>query len=71
MPLSFGPGEAFQFDWTEAWAAIAGIRTKLQVAHFKLSHSKAFYLRAYLPFSSTGGELLFRRLSKLYERKSV
>src|SRR5690606_30642610 len=26
---------------------IAGTRTKLQVAHFKLSHSRAFYLRAY------------------------
>lgn len=47
VPLSFGPGEAFQFDWSEDWAPIAGVRTKLQVAHFKLSHSKAFYLRAY------------------------
>jgi transposase len=48
VPLLFGPGEAFQFDWSEDWAVIAGIRTKLQVAHFKLSHSRAFYLRAYL-----------------------
>jgi hypothetical protein len=29
-------GEAFQFDWSEDWAVIAGERTKLQVAHFKL-----------------------------------
>jgi hypothetical protein len=28
------PGEAFQFDWSEDWAIIAGERTKLQVAHF-------------------------------------
>jgi Transposase and inactivated derivatives len=48
VPLTFGPGEAFQFDWSEDWAVIAGVRTKLQVAHFKLSHSRAFYLRAYL-----------------------
>lgn len=27
---------------------LAGMRTKLQVTHFKLSHSRAFYLRAYL-----------------------
>jgi transposase len=48
VPLVFGPGEAFQFDWSEDWAMIAGERTKLQVAHFKLSHSRAFSVRAYL-----------------------
>ena len=48
MPLSFAPGEAFQFDWSEDWAVLDGVRTKLQVAHFKLSHSRAFTVRAYL-----------------------
>jgi transposase len=48
IPLTFAPGEAFQFDWSEDWAVIAGERTKLQIAHFKLSHSRAFFLRAYL-----------------------
>jgi transposase len=48
VPLSFAPGEAFQFDWSEDWAVIAGVRTKLQVAHFKLSYSRAFFLRAYI-----------------------
>jgi hypothetical protein len=47
-PLAFSTGEAFQFDWSEDWAIIAGERTKLQVAHFKLSYSRAFFLRAYL-----------------------
>jgi len=47
VPLRFAPGEAFQFDWSEDWAVIAGEKTKLQVAQFKLSHSRAFYLRAY------------------------
>ena len=37
VPLAFSTGEAFQFDWSEDWAIIAGERTKLQVAHFKLS----------------------------------
>ena len=46
--MAFQPGEAFQFDWSEDWAIIGGVRTKLQVAHFKLSHSRAFILRAYL-----------------------
>lgn len=47
VPLSFSPGEAFQFDWSEDWAVIDGESTKLQVAHFKLCHSRAFLLRAY------------------------
>ena len=48
IPLSFAPGEAFQFDWSEDWALIAGVKTKLQVAHTKLSHSRVFAMRAYL-----------------------
>ena len=47
MPLVFQPGEAFQFDWSEDFAVLGGERTKLQVAHIKLSHSRAFLLRAY------------------------
>jgi transposase len=47
VPLAFLPGEAFQFDWSEDWAIIGGERTKLQVAHVKLSYSRAFILRAY------------------------
>ncbi len=48
VPLSFRPGEAFQFDWSEDFAVLGGERTKLQVAHIKLSHSRAFLVRAYL-----------------------
>ena len=48
VPLTFRPGEAFQFDWSEDFAVLAGERTKLQVAHIKLSHSRAFLVRAYL-----------------------
>ena len=42
------PGEAFQFDWSEDFAVINGVNTKLQVAHFKLSYSRVFMMRAYL-----------------------
>jgi transposase len=48
VPLAFRPGEAFQFDWSEDYAALGGERTKLQVAHIKLAHSRAFLVRAYL-----------------------
>src|ERR1700722_10090837 len=47
VPLAFLPSEAFQFDWSEDWAIMGGERTKLQVAHFKLSYSRAFILHAY------------------------
>ncbi len=43
----FQAGEAFQFDWSEDFAVLGGERAKLQVAHIKLSHSRAFLLRAY------------------------
>jgi len=56
VPLQFAPGEAFQFDWSEDWVRINGVSTKLQIAHFKLSYSRAFYLRAYLTQSH---EMLF------------
>lgn len=47
IPLTFAPGEAFQFDWSEDWAVLGGERIKLQVAHTKLSHSRVFIVRAY------------------------
>ena len=47
MPLVLQPGEAFQLDWSEDFAILGGERIKLQVAHIKLSHSRASLLRAY------------------------
>ena len=47
IPLTFAPGDAFQFDWSEDWAVLGGVRTKLQVAQLKLAYSRAFILRAY------------------------
>lgn len=47
VPLVFMAGEAFQFDWSEDWAILGGERVKLQAAHTKLSHSRAFIVRAY------------------------
>ena len=48
VPLTFEPGEAFHFDWSEDWAIIGNECTKLQVAHTKASYSRAFIVRAYL-----------------------
>ena len=47
MLLVFEPDEAFQFDRSDDWANIGGERVKLQTAHIKRSHSRAFLVRAY------------------------
>ena len=47
IPLKFACAEAFQFDWSEDFALIAGKQVKLQIAQFKLAYSRTFVLRAY------------------------
>lgn len=42
--LHFDPGEAFQFDWSEDFPVLGCERTKLQMAHTKLSNSRALLL---------------------------
>ncbi len=44
MLLHFDPGEAFQFDWSEDFPVLGCERTKLQMAHTKLSNSRALLL---------------------------
>ena len=63
VPLVFAPVEAFQFDWSEDWAVLGNERVKLQVAHTKLSHSKAFIVRAYLLQTH---EMLFDALTQAF-----
>ncbi|WP_295529197.1 IS21 family transposase [Novosphingobium sp. Chol11] len=63
VPLVFEAGEAFQFDWSEDWALLGGERVKLQAAHTKLSHSKAFVVRAY-PLQTH--EMLFDALTQAF-----
>lgn len=46
VPLHFDSGDAFQVDWSEDFAVLGDERTKLQMVHVKLSHSRAFLLRA-------------------------
>ena len=63
VPLAFQPGEAFQFDWSEDWATVGGKRLKLQAAHTKLSHSRAFVIRAY---KLQTHEMLFDALAEAF-----
>jgi transposase len=56
VPLHFGWGEAFQFDWSDEGLVIGGLWRKVQLAHMKLCASRAFWLVAY---PSQGHEMLF------------
>jgi transposase len=47
IPLSFSPGEAYQFDWSHEVALIAGVTSTVKVAHFRLCHSRMPFVRAY------------------------
>src|SRR6201991_2090010 len=47
VPLSFAPGEAYQFDWSHEIVVISGVTTTLKVAHVRLCHSRMMFVRAY------------------------
>lgn len=47
IPLRFDPGEAYQFDWSHEKAIIAGVPQTIKVAHFRLCHSRMFFVAAY------------------------
>jgi len=47
VPLSFAPGEAYQFDWSHEVVVLNGVTSTVKVAHVRLCHSRMFYVRAY------------------------
>jgi transposase len=47
IPLSFSPGEAYQFDFSHEHVELGGIEQVVKVAHMRLCHSRAFFLVAY------------------------
>jgi len=47
VPLSFDPGEAYQFDWSHEVVLIAGVTVTIKVAHMRLCHSRMPFVRAY------------------------
>jgi transposase len=44
VPLSFAPGEAFQFDWSHEVVLINGATVTVKVAHVRLCHSRNAWL---------------------------
>src|ERR1044072_8098766 len=40
VPLSFAPGEAYQFDWSHEVVLLSGVTVMVKVAHVRLCHSR-------------------------------
>jgi DNA replication protein DnaC len=47
VPLSFAPGEAYQFDWSHEVVLMNGMPVAMKVAHVRLCYSRMLFLRAY------------------------
>ena len=47
VPLSFAPGEAYQFDWSHEIVLMNGATVTVKVAHLRLCHSRMMFIRAY------------------------
>jgi transposase len=47
VPLSFAPGEAYQFDWSHEIVVLNGVTTTVKGAHVRLCHSRMPFVRAY------------------------
>ncbi|MBV9531401.1 MAG: IS21 family transposase, partial [Bradyrhizobium sp.] len=47
VPLSFAPGEAYQFDWSHEVVLMGGVTVTVKVAHVRLCHSRMMFVRAY------------------------
>ncbi|CNI18124.1 transposase [Yersinia thracica] len=47
IPQRFSAADAYQFDWSFETVKLNGLLVKLKIAHFRLCHSRAFFIRAY------------------------
>src|SRR5215203_1946265 len=47
VPLSFAPGEAYQFDWSHEVVLLNGVTVVVKAAHVRLCHSRMLFVRCY------------------------
>ena len=64
VPMSFAPGEAYQFDWSHETITLQGLPLMVKAAHMKLSHSRMPFVRTY--FRETQ-ELVFDAHDKAFQ----
>src|ERR1700694_1733237 len=65
VPLSFAPGEAYQFDWSHEVVLLSGATVVVKAAHVRLCHSRMLFVRAYTQCCarSKGGSFLRKIIS--------
>ncbi len=64
VPMSFAPGEAYQFDWSHEAITLHGLTLTVKAAHMKLSHSRMPFVHVY--FRETQ-ELVFDAHDKAFQ----
>ena len=64
VPMSFAPGEAYQFDWSHETITLQNLPLTVKAAHVKLSHSRMPFVRVY--FRETQ-ELVFDAHDKAFQ----
>src|SRR3984885_4680508 len=64
VPMSFAPGEAYQFDWSHETITLQNLPLTIKAAHMKLSHSRMPFVRVY--FRETQ-ELVFDAHDKAFQ----
>ena len=70
VPLTFAPGEAYQFDWSHEIVVMDGVTTTVKVAHVRLCHNQKLLLEnAYMKRncarkSARGGRALLTGLMR-------
>src|ERR1700716_1271214 len=64
VPMSFAPGEAYQFDWSHETITFQNLPLTIKAAHMKLSHSRMPFVRVY--FRETQ-ELVFDAHDKAFQ----
>src|SRR5437764_11665600 len=47
VPLSFAPGEAFQFEWSHEVVLLSGVTVIVKVVHVRLCHSRMLFARGH------------------------
>ena len=47
VPLTFAPGEAYQFDWSHEVVLLSGVTVIVKAAHVRLCHSRMLFVRVY------------------------
>ena len=57
VPLSFDPGEAYQFDWSHEYARLSGVTTRVKAAHMRLCYSRMQLVQI---FPRESQEMVFR-----------